>query len=161
VSEALGINFEEINRAGVVTRPPIPTKRAQPRNVRCVDRLLPALRPAAYLRRGDAIGAPDRARAAATLRLHGLGEQGALQTIREFYRAAYTHVWTLENFIRPNVPLINGLAFGGVGIAAWHPCVAAEAISTFVRKSASASSPISAARIFFRACSARSAPISR
>ena len=34
---------------------------------------------------------------------------GRARTIRDFYRAAYTHVWVLEKFIRPNVPLIDGL----------------------------------------------------
>ena len=41
--------------------------------------------------------------------LHEWSEQGASSAIREFYRAAYTHVWVLEKFIRPNVPLIDGL----------------------------------------------------
>ena len=51
--------------------------------------------------------------------------QGA---IREFYRAAYSHVWVLEKFIRPNVPLINGLCLGGgIGISLYGThCVAGE-----------------------------------
>jgi enoyl-CoA hydratase len=49
--------------------------------------------------------------------LNELNRQGATEAIREFYRAAYTHVWVLEKFIRPNVPLINGLCYGGgIGI---------------------------------------------
>ena len=60
--------------------------------------------------------------------LHEWGEQGALGAIREFYRAAYSHVWVLEKFIRPNVPLINGLCLaGGVGISLYGThCVAGE-----------------------------------
>jgi enoyl-CoA hydratase/carnithine racemase len=60
--------------------------------------------------------------------LHEWIEQGALETIREFYRAAYTHVWVLEKFIRPNVPFINGLLLGGgVGITLYGThCVAGE-----------------------------------
>ena len=53
---------------------------------------------------------------------------GGTVAIREFYRAAYTHVWALEKFIRPNVPLINGLVFGGgvaISLYGTH-CVAGE-----------------------------------
>jgi enoyl-CoA hydratase len=55
-------------------------------------------------------------------------EQGAQGMIRDFYRAAYTHVWVLEKFIRPNVPLINGLCLGGgIGISLYGThCVAGE-----------------------------------
>ena len=61
VSEALGITFEEIDRAGVVTldRP----SRLNALNREMFDALTVALSAlgarAAYLRRGDAIGAPD------------------------------------------------------------------------------------------------------
>ena len=60
--------------------------------------------------------------------LHEWSEQGARGAIREFYRAAYTHVWVLEKFIRPNVPLINGLVLGGgIGISLYGThCVAGE-----------------------------------
>jgi len=60
--------------------------------------------------------------------LNELNQQGATQAIREFYRAAYSHVWLLEKFIRPNVPLINGLVYGGgIGITLYGThCVAAE-----------------------------------
>jgi enoyl-CoA hydratase len=60
--------------------------------------------------------------------LHEWSEQGALSAIREFYRAAYTHVWVLEKFIRPNVPLIDGLCLGGgIGISLYGThCVAGE-----------------------------------
>lgn len=60
--------------------------------------------------------------------LNDLNRQGATEAIRAFYRAAYTHVWTLENFIRPNVPLINGLVYGGgIGITLLGThCVAGE-----------------------------------
>ena len=60
--------------------------------------------------------------------LHEWSEQGARGAIREFYRAAYTHVWLLEKFIRPNVPLINGLVLGGgIGITLYGThCVAGE-----------------------------------
>jgi enoyl-CoA hydratase len=60
--------------------------------------------------------------------LHDWNEQGALGAIREFYRAAYTQAWVLETFIRPNVPLINGLVLGGgIGITLYGThCVAGE-----------------------------------
>jgi enoyl-CoA hydratase len=49
--------------------------------------------------------------------LHDWIESGAKERILEFYRAAYSHVWVLEKFIRPNVPLIDGLLLGGgIGI---------------------------------------------
>ena len=121
MSEALGINFEEIDRAGVVTLD-------RPSRLNALSReMFDAL--TVYYRRWEAAAHiygvvmqsahPTVFSSGGDLKaLHDLGEQGALQTIREFYRAAYTHVWTLENFIRPNVPLINGLAFGGgVGIS--------------------------------------------
>ncbi len=131
MSEALGINFEEVDRAGVVTldRP----SRSNALSREMFDALtahyrrwepaphiygvvMQSTHPTVFCSGGDLKA------------LHGLSEQGALQTIREFYRAAYTHVWTLENFIRPNVPLINGIAFGGgVGISLLGThCVAAE-----------------------------------
>lgn len=55
-------------------------------------------------------------------------EQGATDSILEFYRAAYSHVWLLEKFIRPNVPLIDGLLLGGgIGITLYGThCVAGE-----------------------------------
>lgn len=55
-------------------------------------------------------------------------EQGATDSIQEFYRAAYSHVWLLEKFIRPNVPLIDGLLLGGgIGITLYGThCVAGE-----------------------------------
>jgi enoyl-CoA hydratase/carnithine racemase len=54
--------------------------------------------------------------------------QGATDSIREFYRAAYSHVWVLEKFIRPNVPLIDGLLLGGgIGITLYGThCIAGE-----------------------------------
>jgi enoyl-CoA hydratase len=60
--------------------------------------------------------------------LHEWLEQGALGAIKEFYRAAYMHVWVLAKFIRPNVPLINGLVLGGgVGITLHGThCIAGE-----------------------------------
>ena len=66
--------------------------------------------------------------------------------------------WMLEKFIRPNVPLINGLVLGGgIGITLlWHALRRRRGLSLRpCRKSASASSPISAARISSRACWAR------
>ncbi|MGC1711400.1 MAG: enoyl-CoA hydratase/isomerase family protein, partial [Methyloceanibacter sp.] len=113
MSEALGINFEEIDRAGVVTLD-------RPSRLNALSReMFDAL--TVHYRRWEAAAHiygvvmqsahPTVFSSGGDLKaLHELGEQGALQTIREFYRAAYTHVWTLENFIRPNVPLINGLA---------------------------------------------------
>jgi enoyl-CoA hydratase len=60
--------------------------------------------------------------------VHDWNEEGALDAVRAFYRSAYTHVWVMETFIRPNVPLINGLAFGGgIGISLYGThCVAGE-----------------------------------
>src|SRR4029079_8469386 len=54
--------------------------------------------------------------------------QGATDSIRDFYRAAYSHVWVLEKFIRPNVPLIDGLLLGGgIGITLYGThCIAGE-----------------------------------
>lgn len=53
---------------------------------------------------------------------------GAYDEIAAFYRAAYEHVWVLEKFVRPNVPLIDGLCLGGgVGITLYGThCVAGE-----------------------------------
>ncbi len=131
MSEALGINFEEIDRAGVVTLD-------RPSRLNALSREMFDALTAHYRRWAPAphiYGVvmqsthPTVFSSGGDLKvLHELGEQGALDTIRAFYRAAYTHVWTLENFIRPNVPLINGLVFGGgVGITLLGThCVAAE-----------------------------------
>lgn len=121
MSETLGITFEEFDRAGVVTlnrpgrlnalsREMFEALSAQYRLWAPASHIygvvMQSAHPAVFCSGGD------------LKVLHELSEQGAIEAIREFYRAAYTHVWVLEKFIRPNVPLINGLAFGGgIGIS--------------------------------------------
>jgi enoyl-CoA hydratase len=131
LSEALGISFEEMDRAGVVT----------------LDR--PARLNALTREMFEALSAQYRAWAPAP-HIYGVvmqsthpavfcsggdlkilqewSEQGATAAIKEFYRAAYSHVFVLEKFIRPNVPLINGLVLGGgIGISLYGThCVAGE-----------------------------------
>ncbi len=131
MSEALGITFEEIDRAGVVTLD-------RPARLNALNRemfealtahyrgwapaphiygvLMQSTHPSVFCSGGD------------LKVLHEWGEQGALGAIREFYRAAYSQVWALEKFIRPNVPLINGLCLGGgIGISLYGThCVAGE-----------------------------------
>lgn len=131
LSEALGITFEEVERAGVVTldRP----SRLNALTGEMFEALSTQYRrwaPAPHIYGVVMQSAhPSVFSSGGDLKiLHELSEQGALSTIREFYRAAYTHVWVLEKFIRPNVPLINGLVFGGgVGITLFGThCVAGE-----------------------------------
>jgi enoyl-CoA hydratase/carnithine racemase len=131
VSEALGITFEEIDRAGVVTlsrparlnalnREMFEALSAQYRewapNPQIYGVVMRSAHPTVFSSGGD------------LKVLQEWNEQGAQGAIREFYRAAYTHVWVLEKFIRPNVPLINGLVLGGgVGISLYGThCVAGE-----------------------------------
>jgi enoyl-CoA hydratase len=131
VGEPLGIEFSEQDRAGVVTlnrpsrlnalsREMFDALSAQYRlwapNPHIYGVVMESTHPTVFSSGGD-------------LRtLNEWIEQGALETIREFYRAAYTHVFVLEKFIRPNVPLINGLLLGGgVGITLYGThCVAGE-----------------------------------
>jgi enoyl-CoA hydratase len=131
VSESLGITFEEIDRAGVVTlnRP----SRLNALNREMFEALTAHYRkwsPARHIY-GVVMQSthPTVFSSGGDLKLlNELCEQGATEAIRGFYRAAYTHVWTIDTFIRPNVPLINGLCFGG-GIGISHlgtHCVAAE-----------------------------------
>ena len=131
MSEALGITFEEIDRAGVVTlnrparlnalnREMFEALSAQYRkwapNPQIYGVVMQSSHPSVFSSGGD------------LKVLQEWSEQGATSAIREFYRAAYTHVWVLEKFIRPNVPLINGLALGGgIGISLYGThCVAGE-----------------------------------
>jgi len=131
VGEPLGIDFEENNRAGVITL-------NRPSRLNALSRemfdalsehyqrwapsphiygvLMQSSHPSVFSSGGD------------LKTLHAWSEQGALGAIREFYRAAYSHVWLLEKFIRPNVPLINGLVLGGgIGITLYGThCVAGE-----------------------------------
>jgi enoyl-CoA hydratase len=131
VSESLGITFEEIDRAGVVTL-------NRPSRLNALNREMFEALTAHYRRWSPArhiYGVvmqsthPTVFSSGGDLKLlNELCEQGATEAIRGFYRAAYTHVWTIDTFIRPNVPLINGLCFGG-GIGISHlgtHCVAAE-----------------------------------
>ncbi len=131
MSEALGINFEEIDRAGVVTldRP----ARLNALNREMFEALSEHYRswaPAPHIY-GVVMQSshPSVFSSGGDLKLlQEWGEQGARGAIREFYRAAYSHVWVLEKFIRPNVPLINGLVLGGgIGISLYGThCVAGE-----------------------------------
>ena len=131
MSEALGITFEENDRAGIVTldRP----DRLNALTHEMFDALSANYRrwaPAPHIY-GVVMESshPTVFCSGGDLKvLNALNQQGATDTIREFYRAAYSHVWVLEKFIRPNVPLINGLAFGGgVGISLLGThCVAGE-----------------------------------
>jgi enoyl-CoA hydratase len=131
LSEALGITFEEIDRAGVVTlnRP----SRLNALNREMFEALSEHYRrwaPAPHIYGVVMQSAhPSVFSSGGDLKvLHEWSEQGALDAIKGFYRAAYTHVWVLEKFIRPNVPLINGLVLGGgIGITLHGThCVAGE-----------------------------------
>ena len=118
--EPLGIEFEERDRAGLVTlnRPSrlnalsgemFEALSAQYRrwapNPHIYGVAMLSSHPTVFCSGGD------------LKTLHEWREQGAFDAIRAFYRAAYTHCWVLEKFIRPNVPLINGLLLGGgIGI---------------------------------------------
>jgi enoyl-CoA hydratase len=131
LSEALGITFEEIDRAGVVTLD-------RPARLNALNREMFEALTAHYRRWAPAphiygvvmqSAHPSVFCSGGDLKvLQEWGEQGARQAIREFYRAAYSHVWVLEKFIRPNVPLINGLCLGGgIGISLYGThCVAGE-----------------------------------
>jgi enoyl-CoA hydratase len=131
LSEELGITFEEVDRAGVVTLD-------RPARLNALSREMFEALSANYARWAPApqiYGVvmqsthPSVFCSGGDLKvLNELNQQGATEAIREFYRAAYSHVWQLEKFIRPNVPLINGLVFGGgVGITLFGThCVAGE-----------------------------------
>ncbi len=131
MSEALGITFKENDRAGIVTLD-------RPHRLNALTREMFDALSANYRRWAPAphiygvvmeSSHPTVFCSGGDLKiLNALNQQGATDTIREFYRAAYSHVWVLEKFIRPNVPLINGLAFGvGVGISLLGThCVAGE-----------------------------------
>ena len=131
MSEALGITFEENDRAGIVTLD-------RPTRLNALNREMFEALSANYRRWAPAphiygvvmqSSHPTVFCSGGDLKvLNTLNQQGATAAIREFYRAAYSHVWLLENFIRPNVPLINGLVFGGgIGITLFGThCVAAE-----------------------------------
>jgi enoyl-CoA hydratase len=131
LSEALGITFEEQDRAGVVRLDRPETLNAL--TLEMFDALSEAYRrwaPAPHIY-GVVLESthPKVFCSGGDLKvLNELNEKGDVNSIRAFYRAAYSHVWVLEKFIRPNVPLINGLAFGGgIGISLWGThCVAAE-----------------------------------
>lgn len=127
----LGITFEEVGRAVVVTLDRSTRLNALTREM--FEALTAHYRrwePAAHIY-GVAMQSshPSVFSSGGDLKiLHEWSEQGATAAIREFYRAAYTHVWALEKFIRPNVPLINGLVFGGgvaISLYGTH-CVAGE-----------------------------------
>ena len=131
MSDALGITFEEIDRAGVVmldrparlnalTREMFEALSAQYRAWAPAPHIygvvMQSSHPTVFSSGGD------------LKTLHEWIEQDAKGAIREFYQAAYSHVWVLEKFIRPNVPLINGLVLGGgIGISLYGThCVAGE-----------------------------------
>lgn len=131
MSDALGITFEEVDRAGVITL-------HRPDRLNALTREMFEALSANYRRWEPAAQIygvvmqsthPKVFCSGGDLKiLNELNQHGATDAIREFYRAAYTHVWVLEKFIRPNVPLINGLAFGGgigISLLGTH-CVAGE-----------------------------------
>jgi enoyl-CoA hydratase len=131
LSDALGIVFEEKERAGVITLNR-PTRlnaltremfdalsehyRRWAANPHIYGVVMQSAHPSVFSSGGD------------LKVLHQWVEQGAIDSIREFYRAAYSHVWALEKFIRPNLPLIDGLLLGGgIGITLYGThCVAGE-----------------------------------
>jgi enoyl-CoA hydratase len=131
LSEALGISFEENDRAGVITLD-------RPSRLNALTREMFEALSEHYRRWAPAphiygvvmqSSHPSVFSSGGDLKLlHEWGEQGAHDAIRAFYRAAYTQVWVLEKFIRPNVPLINGLVLGGgIGITLYGThCVAGE-----------------------------------
>jgi enoyl-CoA hydratase len=131
LSEALGIRFEEKDRAGIVTldRP----SRLNALNREMFEALSETYRrwaPAPHIY-GVLMQSthPSAFSSGGDLKvLHEWLEQGAYGAIREFYRAAYAHVLVLDKFIRPNVPLIDGLVLGGgIGITLYGThCVAGE-----------------------------------
>ena len=99
VSEALGITFEEVDRAGVVTlsrptrlnalnREMFEALSAQYRewapNPQIYGVVMQSAHPSVFSSGGD------------LKVLQEWNDQGAQGAIREFYRAAYTHVWVLE-----------------------------------------------------------------
>jgi enoyl-CoA hydratase len=131
LSEALGITFEEIDRAGVVTlNRPFRLNALKREMFEALSEHYRRWAPAPHIY-GVVMQSthPSVFSSGGDLKvLHDWSEQGALGAIKEFYRAAYTHVWVLEKFIRPNVPLINGLVLGGgIGITLHGThCVAGE-----------------------------------
>ena len=131
MSEPLGIEFREEDRAGIVTlnrparlnalsREMFDALSAQYKlwapNPHIYGVVMESTHPTVFCSGGD------------LKTLHRWIEDGAFDEIRDFYRAAYTHCWVLEKFIRPNVPLINGLLLGGgIGITLYGThCVAGE-----------------------------------
>lgn len=131
MSEALGISLEEIDRAGVVTLDRPSRLNALTREMfEALSAQYRAWAPAPHIY-GVVMQSshPSVFSSGGDLKiLHEWNEQGARGALREFYRAAYSHVWVLEKFIRPNVPLINGLVLGGgIGISLYGThCVAGE-----------------------------------
>ena len=131
MSEALGISLEEIDRAGVVTLDRPARLNALTREMfEALSAQYRAWAPAPHIY-GVVMQSshPSVFSSGGDLKiLHEWNEQGARGALREFYRAAYGHVWVLEKFIRPNVPLINGLVLGGgIGISLYGThCVAGE-----------------------------------
>jgi enoyl-CoA hydratase len=131
LSEAPGVSFEENDRAGVVTLNRPERLNALTREMfEALTAKYRAWAPAPHIYGVVMQSAhPTVFSSGGDLKaLHEWSEQGARGAIREFYRAAYSHVWLLEKFIRPNVPLINGLVLGGgVGITLYGThCIAGE-----------------------------------
>jgi enoyl-CoA hydratase len=131
VSETLGIEFREDGRAGVVTldRPDKLNALSQEMfealstqylswapNPNIYGVYMESTHPKVFCSGGDLKS------------LHDWSARGDVASIRRFYRAAYTHCWVLEKFVRPNVPLIDGLCLGGgIGITLYGThCVAGE-----------------------------------
>lgn len=132
VSEtALGITFEQIDRAGMITLD-------RPARLNALTREMFEALSAHYRswsRAPDIYGVvmqsthPKLFCSGGDLKtLHQWISDGAVDEIRAFYRSAYEQVWVLDKYVRPNVPLINGLCLGGgVGITLYGThCIAGE-----------------------------------
>jgi enoyl-CoA hydratase len=111
----LGVRFEEENRCGVVTfdRP----ERLNALTLPIVEALSDHYR--RWARDPHIYGVvmqsnvPGVFCSGGNLKiLHDLGQRDRAAMLR-FYRAAYAHEWLLERFVKPNVPLIDGLVVGG------------------------------------------------
>jgi enoyl-CoA hydratase len=131
LSETLGISFEENGRAGVITLDRPSRLNALTREMfEALSEHYRAWAPAPHIY-GVVMRSshPSVFCSGGDLKLlHAWIEQRTHDTIRAFYRTAYCHCWVLEKFIRPNVPLINGLVLGGgIGITLYGThCVAGE-----------------------------------
>ncbi|MEG6509550.1 enoyl-CoA hydratase/isomerase family protein [Methyloligella sp. 2.7D] len=131
MSETLGITFEEVDRAGMITLDsPASLNALTPEMFDALSEHYQRWTPAPHIYGVVTQSThPKVFCAGGNLKLvHGLLQAGDFESLAAFYRKAYEHVWVLEKFIRPNVPLINGLCLGGgVGISLLGThCIAGE-----------------------------------